>query len=129
MANRNKGREDIFKPFGKRRHRPGTNAGQARVGYSDASLAMTQARSLPHAAAIAINKFGVPRKWVRMVMLDDKRNNVKLMRLVTLCKRFGARKRARADLSIAKARPGAKHGAQDFRRSLDALDLRRRRVP
>jgi hypothetical protein len=117
MANRNRGREDISKPFGKRRHAPGTNAGQARVGYSEPSIAMSQARSLLEAARIAINRFGVPRRVVKMVLGDDKRNNVKLMRLVSLSKKWWARRKAQRDLGVARI-PGGKRGAQAFRRSL-----------
>jgi len=117
MANNNKGGEDIRKPFGKRRHAPGTNAGQARVGYSEPSIAMSQAKSLLEAARIAINRFGVPRRVVRMVLADDKRNNVKLMRLVTLSKVWLARRKGQRDRSIAKSQ-GGRRGAKAFRRSL-----------
>lgn len=118
MANRNTGPEDIHKPFAKRRHAPGTNAGQATVGYSDVSFAMSQAKSLTEAARIAINRFGVPRRVVNMVLGDPKRNNVKLMRLVLLSKKWWFRKKLAREAAFARV-PGGKHGAKALARSLD----------
>lgn len=118
MANYNRGPEDIRKPFGKRRHAPGTNAGQKRTGYSDVSFAMHEAKSLLEAARIAINRFGVPRRTVRLVLGDPKRNNVKLMRLVELSKQYAGRKAARAERVLAKVK-GGKNGAQALKQFLD----------
>lgn len=125
MANRNTGPEDIHKPFAKRRHTPGTNAGQYTVGYSEVSFAMAQAKSLTHAARIAINRFGVPRRVVNLVLGDPKRNNVKLMRLVLLSKKWWYRKKLAREASFARV-PGGKHGAKALSQSLDRLSADRR---
>ena len=117
MANHNSGPEDIYKPFKKRRHAPGTNAGRARTGYSEVSVGMSQAKSLPHAARIAINRFGVPKRIVRMVLADPKRNNMKLMRLVLLSKKWWWRCQNKREAGLARI-PGGKNGAQAFRRSV-----------
>jgi len=81
------------------------------------SLAMSQATSLLHAARIAINRFGVPRHVVRMVLADPKRNNVKLMRLVSLSKKWWFRKKLKREAAVARVY-GGKHGAKAFARSL-----------
>ncbi len=117
MANRNSGPEDISRPFKKRRHAPGTNAGQRRTGYSEVSLAMSQATSLLHAARIAINRFGVPRRVVRMVLADPKRNNMKLMRLVLLSKKWLFRRKLQREAALARVR-GGRRGATTFARYL-----------
>lgn len=124
MANTKSGPEDIHRPFKKRRHAPGTSAGQYQVGYSAASLAMSQAKSLAEAARIAINKFGVPRRIVNMVLADPKRNNVKLMRLVLLSKKYEFRRRERRDAAVARV-PGGKRGAKAFSQALETLDRAR----
>lgn len=118
VANYNKGPEDIRKPFGKRRHVPGTNAGQYTTGYSEVSFAMMKAKNLLEAARIAINRFGVPRRIVTLVLRDPKRNNMKLMRLVELSKQYQGRKAHRAAGTRARV-GGGKRGAEALKRFLD----------
>lgn len=117
VSNRNSGSEDIHKPFAKRRHAPGTSAGQFEVGYSEVSLAMSQAKSLTHAAKIAVNRFGVPRRIVRMVLRDPKRNNVKLMRLVLLSKKWWDKKKDASRDAVARVN-GGRNGAKAFGKAL-----------
>jgi len=117
VANHTKGSEDIYRPFAARRHPPGTNAGQFRTGYSAVSFAMHRSSSLVDAARIAINRFGVPRRIVSMVLRDPKRNNVKLMRLVELGKQYAGRLLYRRDVTMAKVCGGTR-SAKAFKQSL-----------
>lgn len=94
MANRTTGAEPLDRPF-KRRHEPGTSAGKYRVGYSAATWMMfTHANNLLDAARIARKRFGLPALLIDQILYPLKypergwkecRNNIKLMRLVSLC--------------------------------------------
>lgn len=93
MANRKTGAEDLDAPFKARRHSPGTNAGQHITGTSAASWHFFQhAKTLRQAAKIARNKYGLPPLLLDMILYPakygqhERRNNVKLMNLVRLCK-------------------------------------------
>jgi len=79
---------------------------------------MSQATSVAHAAKIAINRFGVPRSWVQKILMDPKRNNVKLMRLVLVSKKWLYRRKVKRDLMVAKVK-GGRHGREALQRELE----------
>lgn len=96
MANRTTGAEPLDRPF-KRRQTPGRSAGKYRCGTSAASwMVFRHARNLLDAARIARNRFGLSPLLIDQILHPLKypehgwkecRNNVKLMRLVSLCQK------------------------------------------
>lgn len=104
MPNPTKGPEPIDRPFKKRRHHPGRNAGQRLCSTRDGSFLVRRCTTVQEIGKVCL-RYGVRPKDVSFWLNRPVRNNIKVMHL-TRCLNVAIR---RAQRAAAKKGDGLAH--------------------